>query len=156
MDKEQESVREFHKTFGLLVNDKPTWPSDKECILRYRLIREELEEFGIALLKRNLVEVADALTDLIYVIKGAGCTFGIDLEPVFEEVHKSNMTKVGGHKDEGGKWIKPSTYKPPRIDQIIRSLQCENHKPEPIAFVIDKAVTWRCDNCGVVIQGGKE
>ncbi len=119
MDAEQLAVLEFHKTFGIDIAKKPFIPSDEILDLRYELIAEELEEYEEAVENKDLVKIADALADLIYVIKGAGVSFGIDLELVFKEVHRSNMSKVGGHKRDDGKWVKPETYSPPDLKSII-------------------------------------
>jgi predicted HAD superfamily Cof-like phosphohydrolase len=136
LDTHQEMVRDFHKTFDIPVNDRPTVPSWEERKLRLRLIYEEFlelceasgiftnlpEDFeAVTDGDVDLVEVADALADLEYVIKGAGVTYGIDLSQIFHEVHRSNMTKVGGHKREDGKWVKPATYESPQLKPILVS-----------------------------------
>ena len=87
--------------------------------LRLRLIKEELDELQEAFLARDVVQIADALGDLRYVVDGAACACGIDLEPVSREIQRSNMTKAGGHKDAGGKWIKPATYEPPQLAGVL-------------------------------------
>ncbi len=116
-------VRTFHEVFGLTENTKPQLVDESLNKLRVGLIQEELLEYAVALREGNIVDVADALGDLLYVVLGAAVTHGIDIEPVFDEIHRSNMTKVGGHKDEAGKWIKPATYEPARIAQIIMQQQ---------------------------------
>lgn len=118
---EQEMVKEFHKAFGLLISDQPNaLETDAEVRqLRLRLIEEELEEYKVALIEGDIVEIAKELADLLYVIYGAGVSHGIDLHEVFKEVHRSNMTKKGGHKDAGGKWIKPETYEAANLTGII-------------------------------------
>lgn len=136
MDAHQEMVREFHRTFDIPVNDTPTVPSWDERKLRLKLIYEEFlelceacgmftdlpESFEIITDGEcNLVEVADAAGDLEYVVKGVGVVFGIDLQPVFSEIHRSNLTKRGGHKREDGKWIKPATYEPPKLKPILEA-----------------------------------
>ena len=82
------------KVYGQEVKNKSDFPEEKIVKLRYNLIEEELEEFAQAIKDRNLEEVADALTDLLYVIYGAGHSFGIDLDKCFEEVQRSNMSKL--------------------------------------------------------------
>ena len=89
------SVKKFMETFGQEVKIKSSFPSDKIVKLRYDLIKEELDEFESAIKERNLKEVADALTDILYVTYGAGHAFGIDLDKCFDEVQKSNMSKLG-------------------------------------------------------------
>ena len=94
-------VKTFMETFGQEVKTKPSFSSDKINSLRYGLIKEELEELKEAIENKDLLEVADALTDILYVTYGAGHAFGIDLDKCFQEVQKSNMSKL----DEDGKPI---------------------------------------------------
>tara|TARA_B110000444_G_scaffold241121_1_gene257171 strand:+ start:441 stop:812 length:372 start_codon:yes stop_codon:yes gene_type:complete len=96
-----DKVKIFMKTFGQDAKTKPSFSSDKINTLRYDLIKEELEELKEAMEKKDLLEVADALTDILYVTYGAGHAFGIDLDKCFEEVQNSNMSKL----DENGKPI---------------------------------------------------
>ena len=96
-----ERVRKFMETFGQEVKKKAEFPNDKITSLRYDLIKEELEELKEAIEKKDIKEVADALTDILYVTYGAGHAFGIDLDKCFEEVQNSNMSKL----DENGKPI---------------------------------------------------
>ena len=91
----------FMKTFGQEVKNKPSFSTDKINKLRIDLIKEELDEFTEAMKNKDLLEVADALTDILYVIYGAGHAFGIDLDKCFDEVQNSNMSKL----DENGKPI---------------------------------------------------
>jgi len=123
MHSAQLNLRDFHEKFGLTINDTPTIPGDDVLQFRVNLINEEAEEFEQAAKARNLVEMADALADVIYVALGAAVSLGIDLAPVFEEVHRSNMTKVwsDGHvrRREDGKVIKPPTYSPANIAQEL-------------------------------------
>ena len=93
------SVKKFMEIFGQEVKAKAEFPSDKIVKLRYNLIKEELDEFEKALKDKNLKEVADALADILYVTYGAGHAFGIDLDKCFDEVQRSNMSKL----DEDGK-----------------------------------------------------
>lgn len=112
----QQAVLEFHKAFNILVNNTPSILDRRTQRLRLDLIQEELNELEVALQEENLVEVADALADLLYVVYGTAISCGMDIDPIFEAVHKSNMSKVGGHMAENGKWIKPPTYNPPTKD----------------------------------------
>ena len=89
------SVKKFMEVFGQEVKTKAEFPSEKIIKLRYNLIKEELDEFEEALKDRDLKEVADALTDILYVTYGAGHAFGIDLDKCFDEVQGSNMSKLG-------------------------------------------------------------
>lgn len=116
---EQSNVEDFHKEFKLLINNTPCIPDEKEQKLRIKLIEEELTELKEGFETNNVVEVADALGDLLYVVLGAAVTCGIDLEPVFMEIHRSNMTKKGGYKNEHGKWVKPAHYEPAKLLPIL-------------------------------------
>ena len=120
-----DSVRKFMLTFGQEVKEKSGFPSDKIVKLRYDLIAEELSEFKEALEKKDLKEVADALTDILYVAYGAGHAFGIDLDKCFDEVQKSNMSKLGkdGKKpiyNKFGKVMKGPNYFEPNLSKFIK------------------------------------
>ena len=112
-----ESVRKFMKTFGQEIKEKAEFPNKKITDLRYDLIREELDELKDAIEKKNIKEVADALTDILYVTYGAGHAFGIDLDKCFEEVQSSNMSKLGLdgkpiYNDKGKVMKGPNYFKP--------------------------------------------
>ena len=112
-----QSVKLIMKIFGQKVNDKPNFPDKNIVELRYSLIKEELEEFHQAIQDKNLKEIADSLTDILYVTYGAGHAFGIDLDKCFDEVQKSNMSKLGDDGkpiyNEHGKVMKgPKYFKP--------------------------------------------
>ena len=119
-----DSVRKFMLTFGQEVKEKSEFPSDKIVKLRYDLIAEELSELKEALENKDLKEVADALTDILYVTYGAGHSFGIDLDKCFDEVQKSNMSKLD--KDgkpiynEFGKVMKGPNYFEPNLNKFIK------------------------------------
>lgn len=121
MNDEQLMVRELHERFGLPHNDRPTWPGEVAHRLRVLLIEEELAELRNAGEVRNLVGIADALGDLLYVVYGAAVTYGIDLEPVFQEIHRSNLSKGDPQvvRRPDGKILKGEHYSPPRIDQVL-------------------------------------
>ena len=91
-----ESVKKFMETFGQEIKEKASFPNEKITSLRYDLIKEELDEFKEAIKNKDIKEVADALTDILYVTYGAGHAFGINLDKCFEEVQSSNMSKLGG------------------------------------------------------------
>ena len=118
-----DNVGTFMKIFGQEVKTKPEFPNDKIIQLRYDLIEEELAELQNATKIRNLKEVADALTDILYVTYGAGHAFGINLDKCFAEVQRSNMSKLG--KDgkpiynEKGKVMKGPKYFEPNLKQFI-------------------------------------
>ena len=118
-----ESVKKFMETFGQEIKEKASFPTDKITSLRYELIKEELDEFKEAIDKKDIKEVADALTDILYVTYGAGHAFGIDLDKCFEEVQNSNMSKLG--KDgkpiynEKGKVMKGPNYFKPNLNKFV-------------------------------------
>ena len=118
-----EKVRLFMKTFGQEVKTNPSLSTKKINDLRVSLINEELDEFREAINNNNIKEVADALTDILYVTYGAGHAFGIDLDKCFEEVQRSNMSKLG--KDgkpiynEHGKVMKGPDYFKPDLSKFI-------------------------------------
>jgi len=117
------SVRKFMETFGQEIKEKASFPDDKITSLRYDLIKEELEELKEAMDKKDIKEVADALTDILYVTYGAGHAFGIDLDKCFEEVQNSNMSKLGldGKPiyNENGKVMKGPNYFKPDLKKFI-------------------------------------
>lgn len=121
MSKAQEMVREFHQTFGLTINDTPTVPSLADRALRYTLIEEELNELALAFERGSLTAIADAIGDLLYVTYGTAVCCGIDMKPIFVEIHRSNMTKVGGTKRADGKLVKPETYSPANLKPILEA-----------------------------------
>jgi predicted HAD superfamily Cof-like phosphohydrolase len=112
-------VKTFMETFGQEVKTKPSFSTDKINSLRYDLIKEELEELKDAIEKKDLLEAADALTDILYVTYGAGHAFGIDLDKCFEEVQSSNMSKLGEDGkpiyNESGKVMKGPMYFKPNL-----------------------------------------
>ena len=118
-----DSVRKFMKTFGQEVKEKAGFPNEKITSLRYDLIKEELDEFKEALDKKDLKEVADALTDILYVTYGAGHAFGIDLDKCFEEVQNSNMSKLGSDGkpiyNDKGKVMKGPNYFKPNLGKFV-------------------------------------
>ena len=117
------NVGTFMKTFGQEVKTKPSFSSDKINKLRIDLIKEELNELTEAMNNRDLVEVADALTDLLYVTYGAGHAFGIDLDKCFEEVQNSNMSKLDENGkpifNEDGKVMKGPNYFKPDLKKFV-------------------------------------
>ena len=116
-------VKTFMETFGQEVKTKPSFSTDKINSLRYDLIKEELEELKEAMENKDLLEVADALTDILYVTYGAGHAFGIDLDKCFEEVQSSNMSKLGEDGkpiySESGKVLKGSNYFKPDLTKFV-------------------------------------
>ena len=119
-----EKVSKFMKTFGQEVKTKPSLSNDKINNLRLSLIKEELDELTNAIKKKDLVEVADALTDILYVTYGAGHAFGINLDRCFDEVQRSNMSKLGVDNkpiyNENGKVMKGPNYFKPDLSRFIK------------------------------------
>ena len=116
-------VKTFMETFGQEVKNKPSFSTEKINSLRYDLIKEELEELKEAMETKDLLEVADALTDILYVTYGAGHAFGIDLDKCFVEVQNSNMSKLGEDGkpiyNESGKVMKGSKYFKPDLTKFV-------------------------------------
>ena len=112
------------QTFGQEVKTKSEFPSEKVVKLRYDLIKEELDEFAQAIKNKDIVEVADSLTDILYVTYGAGIAFGIDLDKCFDEVQRSNMSKLGEDGkpiyNENGKVMKGPKYFQPDLKKFIK------------------------------------
>tara|TARA_B100000795_G_C22501595_1_gene324199 strand:+ start:157 stop:528 length:372 start_codon:yes stop_codon:yes gene_type:complete len=116
-------VKIFMKTFNQEVKNQPSFSSDKINKLRFDLIEEELDELKVAMQNKDLLEVADALTDILYVTYGAGHAFGINLDNCFDEVQKSNMSKLGDDGkpiyNENGKVMKGPNYFKPNLSKFL-------------------------------------
>lgn len=125
-------VQEFHRAFKAWEEPYPHFPPDGTVTaMRVNLIGEECLELVNAIEDKDLVETADALADLLYVVYGAAIAFGIDIRPVFDEVHRSNMAKVGGPTRADGKILKPEGWKPPDVKGIIEG-QISNYMDKPV------------------------
>jgi len=105
-------VRSFHDTFQIPISNFPTLIDLKSFARRVRLINEELSEYCKAVSDCDIVEISDALGDLLYVIFGTCVEHGLPIDEIFEQIHMSNMSKVGGTIDKSGKLIKPENYRP--------------------------------------------
>ena len=120
-----ENVKKFMQTFGQEVRTKASFPNDKITNLRINLIKEELLELEEAIEKKDIKEVADALTDILYVTYGAGHAFGINLDKCFQEVQNSNMSKLGKDgkpiTNEHGKVLKGPNYFKPNLSKFVTS-----------------------------------
>ena len=118
-----ELVGDFMESMDQEVRIKPSFPDEGIQKLRLDLIEEELDELQYGIDNKSLVEVADALTDLLYVVYGAGHAFGIDLDDCFHEVHRSNLSMLGPDfkpiKREDGKVLKPDTFSPPDLKTVL-------------------------------------
>jgi len=116
-------VKIFMETFGQEIKNKPSFSTEKINKLRYDLIKEELDELEVALNNKDILEVADALTDILYVTYGAGHAFGIDLDKCFEEVQNSNMSKLDDNGkpiyNESGKVMKGPKYFKPNLKKFL-------------------------------------
>src|SRR3989442_367219 len=124
MNPQQQMVKEFHSKFGVFSRSSPGTVDEATKELRIKLIREELGEFEKAANDQNLVKIADALADLLYVIYGTGVSYGIDLEPIFREVHESNMSKGDPNvvRAPNGKILKAKNWKPPDLRPILEMM----------------------------------
>ena len=118
-----EDVKTFMETFGQMVRTKPQFPDEDTMQLRYDLIKEELNELEQAMKTKNLKEIADALTDILYVTYGAGYAYGINLDKCFKEVQRANMSKLGNDGkpiyNEKGKVMKGPNYSEPNLKQFV-------------------------------------
>jgi predicted HAD superfamily Cof-like phosphohydrolase len=119
MTDEQAMVEAFHRKFEILVQTTPTDVNEETKQLRVRLIQEEFDELKDAMNAGDLAAVAKEMADLLYVTYGTAVSYGIDMEAVFQEVHRSNLSKIGGYKRADGKWVKPPTYSPADIESIV-------------------------------------
>ena len=115
----QAMVDAFHRAFDIFFSAAPTVVDGRTRELRVKLIQEEFDELKEAMESGDLPSIAKEMADLLYVVYGTAVSYGIDMDPVFREVHRSNMSKVGGYKREDGKWIKPASYSPARIEPIL-------------------------------------
>lgn len=127
MNAEQEALLNFHKLFELEWSDHPKEISETEAALRIHLMEEELREVITAMAFEDLSAVAKELADLLYVVYGTAVSYGLDMEPIFAEVHRSNLTKMPKDgiilRREDGKVMKPDTYTPVDLKPIIEQ-QC--------------------------------
>ena len=118
-----EDVKTFMKTFGQMVRTRPQFPGEETMQLRYDLIKEELSELEQAMKTKDLKEVADALTDILYVTYGAGYAYGVNLDKCFKEVQRANMSKLGNDGkpiyNEKGKVMKGPDYLEPNLKQFV-------------------------------------
>ena len=118
-----EDVKTFMETFGQIVRTKPQFPDEETMQLRYDLIKEELNELEQAMKTKNLKEIADALTDILYVTYGAGYAYGINLDKCFKEVQRANMSKLANDGkpiyNEKGKVMKGPNYSEPNLKQFV-------------------------------------
>lgn len=119
MNQHQKWVRDFHIKYGE-YSDTPIMLTEKARLRRARLIVSEAAEFVDAASKGDMDEMCDALADLLYVTYGSAVEMGVDIEPIFAEVQRSNMTKDGGGQDSGGKILKGPNFSPPDLAKVLR------------------------------------
>jgi len=138
MDKLQKQVLEFHKKFNIPHRDHLSIPEQDELLFRSSLIVEEVGEFIKASSQENIHDMADALVDILYVVYGTANTLGLDLEPVFDEIHRSNMTKSQKATGNTKTWykkfkaIKGSEYSSPELFEILKAQMTKNiHNGNP-------------------------
>jgi predicted HAD superfamily Cof-like phosphohydrolase len=125
-----ELVKNFHREFNLPIGMSPQNISLKQFSLRIRIILEELSEYSKAVGENNIVKIADGLGDVLWVVFGTAVEHGLPMDKIFEEIAKSNMSKIGGHLDDSGKWIKPETYKPVNLNWL-KNDKADRDKPVP-------------------------
>lgn len=119
MNRQQLCVREFQRRFGQPCPDRVVGLESYRGGLRVQLLREEVEEFALGWERRSMAEMIDAITDILYVAYGAAVEMGIDIDPFWEEVHRTNMLKEVGLLRSDGKIVKPEGWKPPEIQRIL-------------------------------------
>lgn len=112
-------VREFHEALDIPVGEKPSFPQMDQQLLRDALDHEEMQEYLDAVSEQDLAHIAKEAMDLIYVVVGRLLVYGIDPQPIWEAVHKSNMAKAMGPRREDGKILKPKGWKAPDIQEIL-------------------------------------
>lgn len=111
-------VKSFHEKFGCVINKRPTIVDNTTRLLRDTLIREESQELFVAMAKEDIIEIADGLADLLYVVFGTAVSYGIPIQEVFDEVHESNMTKNNLKNDNGKVIGKDGNYKPVDLEWL--------------------------------------
>ena len=112
-------VRAFHAKFGFTVNEKPTMVDERTWKIRFNSLLDETDELKIASHEEDLVAIADALGDILYLVYGTGVAYGIDLDAVFKEIHRSNMTKSPA-VEKDGKAVKGEGYSPPNLERLLK------------------------------------
>lgn len=118
-----EKLKEFHKAFDLLNQDTPQFPSDEQRKLRMKLLQEEFHEYLESEFDNDLINIGKELADIVYIALGTAVAYGIPMDEIFDEVHRSNMDKLGPdgkvRRREDGKVLKPEGWKPPNINQFF-------------------------------------
>jgi len=120
MNNWQQDVKNFHTKFDCTIRETPSFPDIDTVKLRIDLISEEILELADAFVERDLPSVVDAIADSIYVLLGTATAIGVDLEPIWNEVQKTNMAKVPGNNRCDGKVLKPENWSPPNIKGLLK------------------------------------
>ena len=123
-----ELVRRFHQMCGLPIAEAPQLINQKQFAIRVGMIQEELSEYSKAVAACDIVEIGDAIGDSLYFLFGLALEHGIPIDKVFKQIHASNMTKRDGHKDAGGKWIKPDNYVPVDLSWLEKNITKNTNK----------------------------
>ena len=153
MERQIEQVKEFHKAFNIPVINKPQIPSLERCEMRQNILEEEVQELKNATEKKDIVEIADAITDCLYVLLGTAHEFGLAnvLSRCFDEVHDSNMSKLDENGKpiyrEDGKILKSKQYKKPKLKKIINT--CPHARKY---YVYGAFGGIYCSNCGKKLE----
>lgn len=152
MKNEQKQIEEFMKAARQELPLTPTIPSHEVVALRIDLMLEEMTELITAMHAKNLVETADGIGDLLYVVIGTASACGIDIEPVFHEIHRSNMTKfIDGTFREDGKYVKGPSYSKADIESIL--LEQHNQTKIPAVRLAANAPVCKCCGSKVSVRG---
>lgn len=131
MDDAQRMVSEFHRAFGIPIASSPTLLDEATCALRLRLLHQEDAALQEAFAQQDVVAIAQALANIVYVVYGTAISCGIEMEPVLHEVHRSHMSKVGVYQDAHGAWVKPAGYAPPHLQPILAAQAARVRSQEP-------------------------
>lgn len=129
MNEFQKKVLEYHRKMGFTINDNPTPISLEQAKDRSRIQGEETNELEEALLSQDIIKIADGIGDVIYVAVGTGVACGIDVTPILDEIHRSNMTKTAP-KSRTGKALKGHFYSPPNLEAILQTSNKTGEKNE--------------------------
>lgn len=159
MSDEQRMVLEFHRAFSIPVEPVPRMPDEAICALRMRLVQQACEALQKAFAQQDLVVTAQALAEVLYAVYGTALTCGLDMAPVFREVHRSNMTKVGVRQRADGTWERPPGYTPPRLEPILAALATGQPVPTepsacplPLSSPVDGAHAARSNETATVVS----
>ncbi len=154
MSDEQRLVTEFHRAFSIPIEHVPCVPDEATRALRMHLLQQEYDALHKAFAQQDIAVVAQALAELLYVAYGTAIACGLDMAPIFREIHRSNMTKVGVRQRADGTWLRPAGYSPPRLEPLLAFLAQRHGAPatEVPAYVSGRpAVPPRAASGGEII-----